>query len=65
MKIFTYVAIAIAIALIVFNIFQVNPSSPFEGQSTIALIGIVAGLCAILLLVLLMMSKKMVDKTHE
>ena len=65
MKIFTYVAVAIALALIVFNIFQVNPSSPFEGQSTIALIGIVAGLCAILLLVLLMMSKKMVDKTHE
>ena len=65
MKIFTCVAVAIALALIVFNIFQVNPSSPFEGQSTIALIGIVAGLCAILLLVLLMMSKKMVDKTHE
>ena len=65
MKIFTYVAVAIALALIVFNIFQVNPSSPFEGQSTIALIGIVAGLCAILLLVLLMMSKKMVDKTHQ
>jgi Mg2+ and Co2+ transporter CorA len=65
MKIFTYVAIVLAVALIVFNIFQVNPSSPFEGQSTIALIGIVAGLCAILLLVLLMMSKKMVDKTHE
>ena len=65
MKIFTYVAIAIALALIVFNIFQVNPSSPFEGQSTIALIGIVSGLCAILLLVLLMLSKKMVDKTHE
>ena len=65
MKIFTYVAIAIALALIVFNIFQVNPSSPFAGQSTIALSGIVAGLCAILLLVLLMMSKKMVDKTHE
>ena len=65
MKIFTYVAIAIALALIVFNIFQVNPSSPFEGQSTIALIGIVAGLCAILLLVLLMLSKKMIDKTHQ
>lgn len=65
MKIFTYVAIAIALALIVFNIFQVDFSNPFEGQSTIALIGIVAGLCAILLLVLLMLSKKMVDKTHE
>ena len=65
MKIFTYVAIAIAVALIVFNIFQVDFSNPFEGQSTIALIGIVAGLCAILLLVLLMMSKKMVDKTHQ
>ena len=65
MKIFTYVAIAIALALIVFNIFQVDFSNPFEGQSTIALIGIVAGLCAILLLVLLMLSKKMVDKTHQ
>ena len=65
MKIFTYVAIAIAVALIVFNIFQVDFSNPFEGQSTIALIGIVAGFCAILLLVLLQLSKKMVDKTHE
>ncbi|MFD2908288.1 hypothetical protein ACFSX9_06025 [Flavobacterium ardleyense] len=65
MKIFTYVAIAIALALIVFNIFQVDFSNPLQGQSSIALIGIVAGFCAILLLILLMLSKKIVDKTHQ
>ena len=52
MKIFTYVAVAIALALIVFNLFQIEYSNPFEGNSTIAIIGVVAGICAILLLVL-------------
>ena len=50
MKIFTYVAVAIALALIVFNLFQIDYSNPFEGNSTIAIIGVVAGICAILLL---------------
>ena len=43
MKIFTYVAVAIALVLIVFNLFQIDYSNPFEGNSTIAMIGIVTG----------------------
>ncbi|MDP5000911.1 MAG: hypothetical protein NWQ14_09785 [Flavobacterium sp.] len=63
MKIFTYVAIAIALGLIIFNLIQIDYSNPFEGQSTVALIGVVAGICAVLLLVLLRYSKIIVDKT--
>lgn len=63
MKIFTYVAIAIALGLIIFNLIQIDYSNPFKGQSTVALIGVVAGICAVLLLVLLRYSKIIVDKT--
>jgi hypothetical protein len=63
MKIFTYVAIAIALGLIVFNLIQIDYSNPFEGKSTVALIAVIAGICAILLLVLLRYSKMIVDKT--
>ena len=43
MKIFTYIAVAIALGLIGFNLFQIDYSHPFEGNSTIAIIGVVAG----------------------
>ena len=65
MKIFTYIAIAVALGLIVFNLLQINYSNPFESQSTIAIIGVVAGVCAILLLLLLKFSKMIVEKTKE
>ena len=35
--------------MILFNVFQVNWESPMEGQSSIAVIGIMASLCALLL----------------
>lgn len=65
MKIFTYIAVAIALGLIGFNLFQIDYSQPFEGNSTIAIIGVVAGICAILLLLLLRFSKIVVEKTKE
>jgi hypothetical protein len=65
MKIFTYVAVAISLALIVFNLFQIDYSNPFEGQSTVAIIGVVSGICAILLLVLLRFSKMIEEKTKQ
>jgi hypothetical protein len=65
MKIFTYIAVAIALGLIGFNLFQIDFSQPFEGNSTIAIIGVVAGICAILLLLLLRFSKMIVEKTKE
>jgi hypothetical protein len=65
MKIFTYIAVAIALGLIGFNLFQIDYSQPFEGKSTIAIIGVFAGICAILLLLLLRFSKMVVEKTKE
>ena len=65
MKIFTYVVVAISLALIVFNLFQIDYSNPFEGQSTVAIIGVVSGICAILLLVLLRFSKMIEEKTKH
>ena len=65
MKIFTYIAVAIALGLIGFNLFQIDYSQPFEGNSTIAIIGIVAGICAILLLLILRFSKIIVEKNKE
>lgn len=63
MKIFSYIVIAISIALIGFNLTKVDFSKPFEGDSTIALIGVIAGLCAIVLLLIFKASKAIEEKT--
>ncbi|MEZ4796815.1 MAG: hypothetical protein R2785_06560 [Flavobacteriaceae bacterium] len=62
MKTFTYILTIIAILLIGYNVTQINFDSPFEGESMIALITILAGLCAIVLLAILRVSKK-IEKT--
>jgi hypothetical protein len=48
--------------LVVFNLFYVDFSAPFQGDSVVALVGIVAGLCAIVLLALLWVAKAIQDK---
>lgn len=58
MKIFTYILTGIAIILIGYNITQVNFDAPFEDESLVALITVFAGLCAIILLAILRVSKK-------
>jgi len=63
MKIFSYIVFVIAIALIVFNLTKVNFSNPFEGDSSVALIGVIAGLCAIVLLLIFKASKSIEEKT--
>ncbi|NHM01712.1 hypothetical protein [Flavobacterium difficile] len=63
MKIFTYVVYALSLFTIVFNATKVSLEKPFEGESTIALIGIIASFCAILIVTLFMVSKKLVDQT--
>lgn len=62
MKILSYVIMAIAAALIIFNLTQVDFSNPFQGDSTIAIIGIVAGLCAIVILLIFRASKQIEEK---
>ncbi len=62
MKIFTTILIVLAIALIVFNITLLDFDSPFEGNSMVALIGIAASFCAVFILLIFKMSKKIEDK---
>ena len=52
MKIFTSILILIAFALIIFNITMIDFSKPFEGDSLVAIIGVVASLCAVFILLI-------------
>jgi hypothetical protein len=58
MKIFTLVLTIIAIALIIFNATKLNFEALFEGESFTAIITIIVALCAIMLLQILRISKK-------
>lgn len=58
MKIFTLILVILALALIVFNITLLDFNHIFEGKNTVALIGIVSSLCAVLVLLIFRMSKK-------
>ncbi|MER3319327.1 MAG: hypothetical protein RIB79_13635 [Allomuricauda sp.] len=60
-KTFAVVIIILALALIAYNVTMVDFENPLKGDSTIALIGIVASLCAIVLMLIFMTSKK-IDK---
>ena len=63
MKIFTYIIIALSLITIVFNATKIDFERPFEGESTIAIIGIVASFCAILIVTLYTVAKKVVEQT--
>ena len=58
MKIATIILSVIALGLIAFNVTKLNFSRLFEGESTVALITIVLSLCAIVLLQILRISKR-------
>ena len=65
MKIFTIIISVLAIALIIFNLTQVNYSTPFEGNSTVALITVLASLCALCIVLILYVSKKIEAKVKN
>lgn len=62
MKFFIYILIAAGAVLIVYNITMLEPDNLFEGKSAVAAIGILAGLCTILLLVILKISQSISKK---
>ena len=64
-KTLTVILIVLAIALIVYNVTLVNFDTLLEGDSLIALIGIAASLCAIVLLLLFISSKKIQDHINK
>lgn len=62
MKIFTSILMIIAFGLVIFNLTLLDFEKPLEGNSMIALIGIAASLCAIFILLIFRMSKKIEEK---
>jgi hypothetical protein len=65
MKIFIYTLIAIALALIIFNITLLDFDNLLEGNSLIAIIGIVASLCAVCILLIFRVAKNIEEKTRK
>ena len=64
-KALTLILIVLAVVLIAYNVTLVNFQNPLEGNSVIALIGIVASLCAIVLLLIYITSRKIKDKMNQ
>jgi len=64
-KTLSLILIVLAVALIAYNVTLVNFQNPFESNSIIALIGIIASLCAIVLLLIFITSKKIKDKMNQ
>ena len=57
MKIFIYILMVLAAGLIIFNATKLDFGHLFEGDSMVAVISVLAGACAILLLVILQVSQ--------
>lgn len=65
MKIFIYTLMGLALALIIFNITLLDFNNLFEGNSFVALIGIVLSLCAVCVLLIFKISKNIEEKTRR
>ncbi|SHI54550.1 hypothetical protein [Pseudozobellia thermophila] len=64
-KVLTIVLLAIAIALMAYNATMIDFDAPLKGDSSVAVIGILAPLCAILLVLIYRTSKKIQDKVER
>ena len=58
MKIFTYILAIIAVFLVIYNFTKVDFEDPFQNDSVVAVILVIASLCVLLLLAILRISKK-------
>ena len=65
MKIFTNILVLLAVSLLVFNITLIDFQNPFNGDSVVALVGVAASFCAVLILLIFRISKKIVEKMNE
>jgi hypothetical protein len=65
MKLFTSILVLLAVALIIFNITLLDFKDPLQGNSAVALIGIAASFCAVLILIIFRMSKKIEEKMND
>lgn len=65
MKILTIVLSVIALALAVFNAIKIDLKAPFTGDSALAFATMLAALCALLLLQILRISKRIEEQTKR
>jgi len=65
MKILTVIISLLSAMLIVFNGTKINLSSPFQGQSIVAIITIVALCCVILMMLILRTSKRIEEQVEK
>lgn len=64
-KVLLIVLMVLALGLIAYNVTLVDFNDPLQGDSLIALIGIVAALCAVVLLLIYNTSRKIQKKIDE
>lgn len=64
MKIFTLIFTIIAVGLIIFNATKLNFEALLEGESYTAILTIIGALCAVILLQILRISKK-IEKLYK
>jgi len=65
MKIFIYIIMGLALVLLGYNVTKINWGNPLQGDSSVALIGVLACACGILLLIILLLSKKIEQKSKN
>jgi hypothetical protein len=65
MKIFTYIILSLSLVLIGINAMMLDFKNLFEGDSLVALIGILAILCAVVILLIFKMSKAIDEKLKK
>lgn len=62
MKTVVYIFLGLAAGLLVFNLFHIDFEAPLEGDSFPALVGVIASLCALVLLLILQIAFKIQKK---
>jgi xanthine/uracil permease len=65
MKYFAYVIMIVSLGLGIFNATHINFSTPLQGDSIVALITVIASLCAIFLMLILLTSKRIEEKVKQ
>lgn len=65
MKYIAYTIIALALALGIFNATKLDFNALFEGESIVSVITILASLCAIVLMLILLTSKRIEEKVKN
>lgn len=61
-KVVTIILLVIAVALMAYNATMIDFENPLKDDSSVAVIGIIAPLCAILLILIYRTSKKIQEK---